>query len=55
MYHWLTSMDKKKHQRAINRAVRSFNKQLEQDNLWLGRFMVRQYENSPQWRKYECI
>ena len=53
MYHWLTSMDKKKHQRAINRAVRSFNKQLEQDNLWLGRFMVRQYENSPQWRKYE--
>ena len=53
MYHWLTSMNKKKHQRAINRAVRSFNKQLEQDNLWLGRFMVRQYENSPQWRKYE--
>ena len=53
MYHWLTSMNKKKHQHAINRAVRSFNKQLEQDNLWLGRFIVRQYEDSPQWRKYE--
>ena len=53
MYHWLTSMNKNKHQRAINRAVRSFNKQLEQDNLWLGRFIVRQYEDSPQWRKYE--
>ena len=53
MYHWLTSMNKKKHQRAINRAVRSFNKQLEQDNLWLGRFVVRQYESSPQWRRYE--
>ena len=53
MYHWLTSMNKEKHQRAINRAVRSFNKQLEQDNLWLGRFIVRQYEDSPQWRKYE--
>ena len=53
MYGWVTSMNKKKHQRAINRAVRSFNKKLEQDNLWLGRFIVRQYEDSPQWRKYE--
>ena len=53
MYHWLTSMNKKKHQRAINRSVRSFNKQLELDDLWLGRFVVRQYEDSPQWRRYE--
>ena len=53
MFTWLTSMNKKKHQRAINRAVRSFNKQLEQDDLWLGRFIVRQYESSPQWRRYE--
>ena len=53
MYPWLTSMNKKKHQRAINRAVRGFNKQLEQDNLWLGRFIVRQYEDSPQWCRYE--
>ena len=53
MYHWLTSMNKKKHQRALNHAVRSFNKQLELDDLWLGRFAVRQYETSPQWRRYE--
>ena len=53
MYHWLTSMKKKKHQRAINKVVRAFNKQLELDNLWLGRFIVRQYEDSPQWRRYE--
>ena len=53
MYNWLTSMNKKKHQRAINRVVRSFNKQLELDDLWLGRFVVRQYEDSPQWRRYE--
>lgn len=53
MFTWLTSMNRKTHQRAINHAVRAFNKQLEQDNLWLGRFIVRQYEDSPQWRRYE--
>lgn len=53
MFIWLTSMDRKTHQRAINRAVHAFNKRLEQDDLWLGRFVVRQYEDSPQWRKYE--
>ena len=53
MYHWLTSMNKKKHQRAINKLVRAFNNQLELDDLWFGRFIVRQYESSPQWRKYE--
>ena len=53
MFTWLTSMDRKTHQRAINRTVRAFNKRLELDDLWLGRFIVRQYEDSPQWRKYE--
>ena len=53
MNYWLTSMYRKTHQRAINRAVRAFNKRLEQDDLWLGRFVVRQYEDSPQWRRYE--
>lgn len=53
MFTWLTSKDRKIHQRAINRAVRACNKQLELDNLWLGRFVVRQYEDSPRWRKYE--
>ena len=53
MKYWLTSKNRKRHQRAINQLVRSFNKRLEQDDLWLGRFVVRQYEDSPQWRKYE--
>ena len=53
MFTWLTSMDRKTHQRAINRAVRVFNKRLELDDLWLGRFVVRQYEDSPRWRKYK--
>lgn len=53
MFTWLTSMDRKTHQRAINRTVRAFNKRLELDDLWLGRFVVRQCEDSPQWRKYE--
>ena len=53
MFTWLTSMDRKVHQRALNRAVRAFNKQLEQDDLWNGRFIVRQYGDSPQWCRYE--
>lgn len=53
MFTWLTSKDRKVHQRAINRAVRACNKRLELDDLWIGRFVVRQYEDSPQWRKYE--
>lgn len=52
MRKWLTSMNQKRHQRAINRLVRDLNKNLEQDDLWLGRFMVRQIE-SPQWIRYE--
>ena len=53
MTYWLTSMDRKVHQRALNRLVREFNKTLEKDELWCGRFVVRQYEDSPQWRRYK--
>lgn len=52
MCYWLTSMNKKKHQRAINKLVRAMNRNLEQDDLWCGRFVIRQDE-SPQWRPYE--
>lgn len=52
MMRWISSMDRKVHQRALNRAIRAFNKSLEKDDLWCGRFMVRQYD-SPQWRRYE--
>lgn len=52
MTYWLTSRNKKRHQRAINKLVRATNRNLEQDDLWCGRFMIRQDE-SPQWRPYE--
>ena len=52
MKYWLTSKSKKRHQRAMNRLVRSFNKALEQDDLWCGRFVIRQVY-APQWYRYE--
>ena len=52
MKYWLTSLNRKVHLRAINRLVRRFNKALEEDDLWLGRFMVRQ-TYSPQWIRYD--
>ena len=52
MTYWLTSMDRKVHQRALNRLVREFNKNLEKDDLWNGRFTIQQIY-SPQWSLYE--
>ena len=49
---WLTSMNKKRHQREINRLVRETNKSIEKDDLWHGRFCIKQVE-SPQWHVYE--
>lgn len=49
---WLTSMNKKRHQREMNRLVRQANKSIENDSLWLGRFVILQV-NSPQWSIYE--
>ena len=52
MKYWLTSMNKKRHQREINRLVRETNKSIEKDDLWHGRFCIKQVE-SPQWYIYE--
>ena len=52
MKYWLTSKNKKRHQRAMNRLVHSFNKALEGDDLWCGRFVIRQVY-SPQWQQYD--
>lgn len=49
---WLTSMNKKRYQREINRLVRQANKLIENDSLWLGRFVIHQVK-SPQWDTYE--
>ena len=38
--HWLTSKNKKRHQREINRLVREANKSIEKDDLWYGRFCI---------------
>ena len=50
--YWLTSKNKKRHQRAMNKLVRQANKSLEKDGLWGGRFIVKQVK-SPQWTIYE--
>lgn len=49
---WLTSMSKKRHQRAMNQLVRKVNKSIEEDDLWHGRFCIQQVK-SPQWYVYE--
>lgn len=38
----ITSKDRKVHQRALNRAVRELNKNIYNDDLWRGRFVMRQ-------------
>lgn len=48
---WLSSQNRKRHQRAMNKLVREMNKSIENDSLWLGRFYVRQSE--AQWVTYE--
>ena len=43
-YDWLTTLNRKKQQRAMNKLVREVNKVIEQDNLWCGRFYIRQFD-----------
>lgn len=50
MRYWITSQNRKRHQREINRLMRSLNKAIEEDCLWNGRFIVRQYD--AQWLRY---
>ena len=42
MIKWRTSLKRKKHQQVINKTVRMMNKNLKEDNIWHGRFEVRQ-------------
>lgn len=50
-YGWLTSKNRKRHQRAMNELMRLINKNIENDDLWKGRFYVRQV--AAQWYEYE--
>lgn len=45
---WLTSSNRKKYQRRINKIVRQMNENLEKDDLWRGRFYCKQ-GNYAQW------
>lgn len=52
MNSWMTSFNRKKHQRRMNQYVRAINKNIENDDLWRGRFYVRQVD-SPYFYVYE--
>ena len=38
----IKSLNRKKYQREVNKIVRNFNHQIEQDWLWNGRFVISQ-------------
>lgn len=42
MKNWKLTTNRKKIQRHINKVLRTMNKNIEQDNLWLGRFYCQQ-------------
>lgn len=42
---WLSSKNKKKHQRRMNHYIRGVNKTIEKDPFWKGRFYIRQTGN----------
>ena len=48
---WKTSNNRKVHQRALNWAMRQINNNIANDNLWRGRFIIRQIGG--QWKAYE--
>lgn len=50
MKSYLYSDSRQKYQRRINYYMRKINKNIENDNLWHGRFVMRQY--CAQWAHY---
>lgn len=51
MKEWLTSGNRKVHQRAMNKLMRDTNENIASDELWRGRFIVRQLAS--QWDGHE--
>lgn len=51
MMNWITSSKRKKHQRAINKVIQRMNKNIYDDDLWLGRFYARIHHT--EWRLFE--
>ena len=48
---WIISTNRKTHQRKLNKVIKALNKNIENDDLWMGRFFIRQY--SAEFYKYE--
>ena len=48
---WLSSKNRKVHQRAMNKLMRQMNTNIKNDELWKGRFYVRQIAS--QWHEYD--
>ena len=44
-FDWRYSSNRKVHQRAVNRVIRKINESIKRDELWRGRFFIRQYES----------
>ena len=51
MYTWLTSQNRKVHQRGMNKLIRDINNNIKNDDLWLGRFYAKQINSD--WILYE--
>lgn len=49
-FSWITSSNRKVHQRRMNKLMLLINKNVEEDELWKGRFVVRQAGS--QWMPY---
>ena len=50
-YGWLASKNRKRHQRAMNELIRKINQNVKNDDLWSGRFYIRQI--AARWYEYE--
>ena len=48
---WICSTNRKVHQRKLNKLVKDINKNIQDDDLWKGRYFIRQY--SAEFQKYE--
>lgn len=52
-YRFMTSVNHRKHQRAINKVFKAINKTIYNDELWLGRFAIVQCHTVFNIYKYE--
>lgn len=48
MNNWINSTNLKKNQRRVNKIIRSFNKNIYNDELWKGRFYIQQLDRKVQ-------